>query len=75
MTNHGFLDACESGSLPNGASELLRSLYEDRRGDWDTAHSIAQRIATSDGSRVHAYLHREEGEDRKSTRLNSSHYS
>ena len=31
-------------------------------GDWDTAHSIAQDIPDSNGSRVHAYLHRKEGD-------------
>jgi hypothetical protein len=39
----------------------LRSLWWDRKGDWDTAHSIAQEIPTPQGSAVHAYLHREEG--------------
>jgi hypothetical protein len=62
MTYTDFTKACESGAFPEGGSELLRSLYEDRRGDWDTAHTIAQRILTPEGSLVHAYLHREEGD-------------
>lgn len=56
------MNACETGVLPDDASALLRSLYQDRRGDWDTAHTIAQEIPTRDGSRVHAYLHRKEGD-------------
>ena len=42
-------------------SETLTSLWWDKKGDWDTAHSIAQDIPTEQGSAVHAYLHREEG--------------
>jgi hypothetical protein len=39
----------------------LTSLWWDRKGDWNRAHSIAQDIPTAQGSAVHAYLHREEG--------------
>jgi hypothetical protein len=42
-------------------SETLTSLWWDKKGDWDMAHSIAQKIPTMQGSAVHAYLHREEG--------------
>ena len=42
-------------------SETLTSLWWDKKGNWDTAHSIAQEISTVQGSAVHAYLHREEG--------------
>ena len=62
MTYADFTTACTAGTLPHDASPLLRSLYEDRRGDWDTAHTIAQDIPSRDGSRVHAYLHRKEGD-------------
>ena len=62
MTYTEFIDACDAGALPGDASQLLRSLFEDRRDDWDTAHTIAQTIPTREGSRVHAYLHRKEGD-------------
>lgn len=62
MTYSEFVHACHEGSLPESATKLLRSLYEDRRGEWSTAHAIAQEIRTPDGSLVHAYLHREEGD-------------
>ena len=42
-------------------SETLTSLWWDKKGNWDTAHSIAQKISTVQGSAVHAYLHRKEG--------------
>jgi hypothetical protein len=62
MTYDQFQSCCTDQSLPDDASELERSLYEDSRGDWDTAHAIAQRIPSRLGSAVHAYLHRKEGD-------------
>ena len=56
-----FLKTIESDQPPAGFSDLLRSLWWDRKADWDTAHSIAQKIPSAQGSAVHAYLHREEG--------------
>ncbi len=47
---------------PAGVSDLLASLWHERRGDWDRAHLIAQDIAGSDAAWVHAYLHRREGD-------------
>ncbi|HTV21476.1 MAG TPA: hypothetical protein VMG12_22465 [Polyangiaceae bacterium] len=47
---------------PSGIAVLLRALWFDANGDWDEAHRIAQDVETSDGARVHAYLHRKEGD-------------
>ncbi len=47
---------------PEGLPELLKALWYDAIGDWDRAHSIAQEVGTRDGSWVHAYLHRKEGD-------------
>jgi hypothetical protein len=62
MTFDEFEKACGERTLPASATDLLQSLYQDRIGDWNTAHTIAQSIPTPDGSRVHAYLHRKEGD-------------
>ena len=43
-------------------AELLRALQLDKEGDWDGAHDIAQSVSSQNGSRVHAYLHRKEGD-------------
>lgn len=43
-------------------NSLLRALELDKAGDWEGAHSIAQDIHTADGSWLHAYLHRKEGD-------------
>jgi len=40
----------------------VRALWHDARGDWDAAHVCAQEDESRDGSWVHAYLHRKEGD-------------
>jgi len=40
----------------------LLALWWDAKGDWDKAHEIAQDVAGADGARVHAYLHRKDGD-------------
>lgn len=41
-------------------SDHLRALWFDLNGDWDTAHSIVQRMDDVNAMWVHAYLHRKE---------------
>jgi hypothetical protein len=48
--------------LPLDAPPLLRALWFDAVGDWERAHALAQDVHTPDGSWVHAYLHRKEGD-------------
>ncbi|MFP4375745.1 MAG: hypothetical protein ACLFP4_01765 [Spirochaetales bacterium] len=62
MTRDEFQRACDAGSIDRDTVPLLRSLFEDYQGDWDAAHSIAQNIPSVQGSAVHAYLHRKEGD-------------
>jgi len=42
--------------------ELLKALWLDAKGDFDGAHAIAQDVDNAEGARVHAYLHRKEGD-------------
>jgi hypothetical protein len=49
-------------SEPAASSPLLQALWHDGKGNWEKAHELAQDIETSDGSWVHAYLHRKEGD-------------
>ena len=49
-------------STPPTLSDPLRALWHDARGDWEAAHSVAQDVHTDEGSWVHAYLHRKEGD-------------
>ena len=43
-------------------SPSLRALWHDARGNWASAHEVAQDVNTPDGAWVHAYLHRREGD-------------
>lgn len=62
MTFEEFTEHIAQNAVPDSEfSETLTSLWWDRKGDWDLAHSLAQDIPTTQGSAVHAYLHREEG--------------
>ena len=62
MSFEAFTRSIAQNDTPDATlSDLLTSLWWDRKGDWDRAHSIAQDIPTTQGSAVHAYLHREEG--------------
>lgn len=47
---------------PAGATKLEQALWHDARGDWDESHTCAQDVHDRDGSWVHAYLHRKEGD-------------
>jgi hypothetical protein len=47
---------------PAGVSLPVQALWHDARGDWDRAHQCAQDEHGRDGSWVHAYLHRKEGD-------------
>jgi hypothetical protein len=62
MSLDEFVALCEQDQPPAQLPETLRALYWDARGDWAQAHNVAQGIDTSDGSLVHAYLHRQEGD-------------
>jgi hypothetical protein len=47
---------------PAGLSLSLAGLWWDAKGDWTRAHESAQQDEGKDGSWVHAYLHRKEGD-------------
>ena len=49
-------------STPPSVTTLLKALWHDARGEWDKAHDLAQNVNTPDGSWIHAYLHRKEGD-------------
>ena len=52
----------ETGSFPDDIPPLLQALLLESAGDWESAHRIAQNEPSIDGSWVHAYLHRVEGD-------------
>ena len=57
-----FRDTLEADHLPRGLAAPLRALWHDARGDWKRAHEIVQAERSKAAERVHAYLHRKEGD-------------
>ncbi len=57
-----FRDMLAKAQPPAGLSPALQALWWDAKGDWDKAHKGAQERNDTAGMRVHAYLHRKEGD-------------
>src|SRR4051812_17342264 len=62
MTFEEFKSTLAQATPPNGLSEILKALWYDGKDDWNEAHNIAQEINSKEGSLIHAYLHRKEGD-------------
>jgi hypothetical protein len=58
-----FMESLGAGACPDGLEPCLRALWYDATGDWDTAHEIVQQRGDRMAARIHAYLHRREGDD------------
>ncbi len=58
-----FLKSLDGKLPPDDWSLALKALWWDAKGDWNASHEIAQDLPTPMGSRIHAYLHRKEGDD------------
>ena len=62
MTLEEFKSSLSAPQPPPGMNALLKALWYDGKGDWETSHNIAQDIHSPEGSWIHAYLHRKEGD-------------
>jgi hypothetical protein len=51
-----------SSAPPANLPAPLVALWHDAKGDWHSAHGVAQDIHDADGAWIHAYLHRKEGD-------------
>ena len=56
-----YLKLTASDSPPD-VSDYLLALWYDKKRNWKKAHEIAQEIDDVNGSWIHAYLHRKEGD-------------
>jgi hypothetical protein len=61
-TPHEFRASLAAASPPEGVSVPLQALWWEAKGDWSRAHDLSQEAASREGDRVHAYLHRVEGD-------------
>ena len=57
-----FINSTKEDAPSQSLSEPLQAMWYARKGDWETAHNIAQSIGTELGSWIHGYLHRVEGD-------------
>ena len=62
MKFEDFKASLSQSQPPAGLSLSLQALWHEAQEDWDGAHDILQNDDTRDGSWVHAYLHRKEGD-------------
>lgn len=63
MTFDEFRASLKAPVPPIDLLPALLALWHDGRGDWDEAHRVAQDVHDTTGARVHAYLHRKEGDE------------
>lgn len=63
MQYREFTDSLGRDACPGGLEPCLQALWYDAMGEWAAAHEIVQRIDTVMAARIHAYLHRKEGDD------------
>ncbi len=50
-------------SPPSGLSIAAQALWHARAGNWDTAHGLCQEVPGKAGAWIHAWLHRQEGDN------------
>ena len=63
MRRQEFMDSLGQDTSPAGLSPCLRALWYDAKGEWHKAHEIVQQVDDVVAARIHAYLHRKEGDD------------
>ena len=59
---NAFVLSIDGDEPPPFATPMLRAIWHGLRGDWDTAHELAQAQDDAEGAWVHAWLHRIEGD-------------
>jgi len=66
MQYREFIKSLERDSCPGELEPCLQALWYEATGEWDTAHAIVQQMDDAITARVHAYLHRKEGNEQNS---------
>ena len=57
-----FRESLGRAAPPPEVGSLLHALWHDGKGEWKRAHEIVQEEEGCEAARVHAYLHRKEGD-------------
>ena len=62
MNIEDFRRSLTQDAPPREAGPLLQALWHEARGNWNLAHEITQELDGRPAARLHAYLHRKEGD-------------
>ncbi len=62
MDRRSFEESLAHPRPPAGLAPELEALWWLGKGDWDRAHRIVQRLESRAAARIHAHLHRIEGD-------------
>ena len=57
-----FKASLSGDTPPGGIGAALEALWRAAKGEWDSAHQLAQARHDRAGAWVHAFLHRQEGD-------------
>jgi hypothetical protein len=63
MNYKQFIDSLQQDNCPDPLEPCLQALWYDATGNWNRAHEIVQQLDDPMAARIHAYLHRKEGDD------------
>ena len=63
MDFNEFKQSLQEVHPPKYLSVYLESLWFDAKGYWEKAHDLVDDLPGVDAARVHAYLHRVEGDE------------
>ncbi|RYY58615.1 MAG: hypothetical protein EOO05_15830 [Chitinophagaceae bacterium] len=62
MEPEKFRETLQNSQPPQGQNIYLQALWYDAKGDWEKSHELIQDLPDSPSARIHAYLHRKEGD-------------
>ena len=62
MNLKDFKASLDQDAPPKDLGLALQAMWHQAKGDWDTAHRLAQSQDDGIGAWVHAFLHRVEGD-------------
>lgn len=52
----------EDNTIVHSLPPVLKALWYDGNGDWEKAHDQVDSLSGKEAARIHAYLHRKEGD-------------
>ena len=57
-----FRQSLQNSQPGPGQNVYLQALWYDGKGDWEKSHKLIQDLPDNSSARIHAYLHRKEGD-------------